>query len=83
MVTMTPDELRRSYGPECLQEWSQKLHSRGIRLIISHHNFKRTMKRSEILKVLQDGQFPDRATLRRMLWVALALFAYWGLISYP
>lgn len=49
-------DIEQRYGPECLLAWSRKLHSRGIRLIVSHHNFKRKMKRGDILKVLQDGQ---------------------------
>ncbi|MEK4516007.1 type I 3-dehydroquinate dehydratase [Paenibacillus sp. FSL H8-0122] len=49
-------DIEQRYGPECLLAWSRKLHSRGIRLIISHHNFKRKMNRTEILKVLQAGQ---------------------------
>lgn len=36
------------------------------------------VKKGERFKV----QFPDRSTMRRMLGVALTLFAYWGLISY-
>lgn len=49
-------DIERRYGRARLLEWSETLHQRGVKLVVSHHSFNTYLNRQKVLEALQDEQ---------------------------
>lgn len=49
-------DIEQRYGEAKLTEWRDRLHERGVKLVVSHHSFDAGLRPEEVLEALRRGQ---------------------------